>query len=625
MSKMDDEDFPMSKMDDEDFLVVVCPKSINDVRYSGEHYIDKKTNCIVPHGNGTIELTELVGFTGTFRHGRPVDTKGKIQWFNSKYEYNGEIKEFVTEQINVIVAYGHGTLKYNNGKQFIGTFSKGFRTKGVLTWKNGHSYVGSFVDNKFDGFGQLTFANGNRYRGTFRAGVAQGHGELQFLLPLPSLPGEGLVWYVKDVPSIIGNFSKNRFCKGSLKFSDGLTRSVEILSCKKKSIRDLTYEDVKQWSCCLELITKNADMIPCLTSNTSLETCKDSMTLTLVKNAPKEHPASGKNAPKEHPASGKNAPKEHPASGKNAPKEHPASGKLVKKPPAEPPKAAPIGGAVPPNDKRAESEHKQKTNKSVEESDMIRTMREERKREAEAVKLMAQIALPNPDSLHCDVCTKNIDENEKHIRIRCKRGCHVNIHRVCGRYLKSTMICPKQTCGAPIKTERSKPDRFLKEQKGKTAIMTTENHTHLSAEKTVHLSADSNSNSNNSTNFKKLSRKDRRRQMFTKPVVPTVGRPGSKLGTPTTLVHNNNKNNNDNDAKFLQLLPAKSLTKHSSLVVTDAPAVASTRPKNRRTILRLSLKTFNETFSEAPATDSQKIEDDHSPQIEGLPNSRAFI
>jgi hypothetical protein len=62
---------------------------------------------------------------------------------------------------------GFGTKLYPDSSRFEGNFEKGFKIKGIYTYKSGDKYEGTFKDNIRDGFGIYTYKNGEHFKGIF--------------------------------------------------------------------------------------------------------------------------------------------------------------------------------------------------------------------------------------------------------------------------------------------------------------------------------------------------------------------------------------------------------------------------------------------------------------------------
>lgn len=52
--------------------------------------------------------------------------------------------------------------------------------RGILSWRDGEKYDGTFKDDELDGTGVYYYANGDRYEGQFKNGVKHGRGIYHF-------------------------------------------------------------------------------------------------------------------------------------------------------------------------------------------------------------------------------------------------------------------------------------------------------------------------------------------------------------------------------------------------------------------------------------------------------------
>jgi hypothetical protein len=72
---------------------------------------------------------------------------------------------------------GHGTMKYESGNQYTGTFKNGFRDgEGVFIFKNGDKYIGEYKAGKRSGIGIYLFHNGLKYEGEYADDARNGFG-----------------------------------------------------------------------------------------------------------------------------------------------------------------------------------------------------------------------------------------------------------------------------------------------------------------------------------------------------------------------------------------------------------------------------------------------------------------
>ena len=72
--------------------------------------------------------------------------------------------------------HGIGIMTYKNGDFYEGTFKNGnMDGQGKMTYKNGDIYDGEFTNNKKNGEGMLTVHNGNTYIGNWDNDKKYGH------------------------------------------------------------------------------------------------------------------------------------------------------------------------------------------------------------------------------------------------------------------------------------------------------------------------------------------------------------------------------------------------------------------------------------------------------------------
>lgn len=96
------------------------------------------------------------------------DGSGKLTYLNGN-TFSGK---FIQGKIE-----GKGTFKYKDGTVYSGEFQDNLRQgKGTLTHKDGTKYVGQFVNDEMEGKGTLTLSNGTKYVGEFKAGKRHGRG-----------------------------------------------------------------------------------------------------------------------------------------------------------------------------------------------------------------------------------------------------------------------------------------------------------------------------------------------------------------------------------------------------------------------------------------------------------------
>lgn len=145
----------------------------------------------IPCGHGRLYYPdEGEIFEGQFVHGFWTGY-GRCIYTNLGEDYTGT---FLNN-----VRHGHGTTKYKDGRIFEGTYTKGIKTEGKMTYQDGSTYLGhwanggrhgrgtytfvngsvffgQFENDRIHGSGVLTWSNGSRYVGTWKDGLRHGHG-----------------------------------------------------------------------------------------------------------------------------------------------------------------------------------------------------------------------------------------------------------------------------------------------------------------------------------------------------------------------------------------------------------------------------------------------------------------
>lgn len=161
------------------------------VTYTG--YISKSQRR--PHGKGKMRWLESGNiYTGSFRHGC-LDGYGRIKYANGdqfeglfakdlrngrgvfRVKRDGRIVDCIYK--NDLPDDPNGTMTWNNGTIYIGSFIEGKRTgKAIQRFPNGVRYQGDFVAGKYHGFGLCEFEDGSVYKGEWVKGKAHGEGKL---------------------------------------------------------------------------------------------------------------------------------------------------------------------------------------------------------------------------------------------------------------------------------------------------------------------------------------------------------------------------------------------------------------------------------------------------------------
>lgn len=72
--------------------------------------------------------------------------------------------------------HGLGTLRWDDGDEYVGQFSEDEKTVGTFNWKGGDSYTGEWKHSLMHGYGVYTYRNGRKYEGHWEGGFKEGKG-----------------------------------------------------------------------------------------------------------------------------------------------------------------------------------------------------------------------------------------------------------------------------------------------------------------------------------------------------------------------------------------------------------------------------------------------------------------
>jgi hypothetical protein len=120
-----------------------------------------------------IELEDGGYYIGELTDDEIPNGKGKY-FFKNGESYEGSI---INDKFE-----GHGKYIYENGEFYIGEWKNDSRNgKGILYYKNGNiKYEGEFLNDKYEGKGKYTWENGEYYIGLFKNGLNNGKGILYY-------------------------------------------------------------------------------------------------------------------------------------------------------------------------------------------------------------------------------------------------------------------------------------------------------------------------------------------------------------------------------------------------------------------------------------------------------------
>ena len=120
-----------------------------------------------------IELEDGGYYVGELTNDEIPNGKGKY-FFKNGESYEGSI---INDKFE-----GHGKYLYENGEYYIGDWKDDLRNgKGTLYYKNGNiKYEGDFLNDKYEGKGKYIWENGEYYLGQFKNGLNNGKGILYY-------------------------------------------------------------------------------------------------------------------------------------------------------------------------------------------------------------------------------------------------------------------------------------------------------------------------------------------------------------------------------------------------------------------------------------------------------------
>jgi hypothetical protein len=117
------------------------------------------TSSGMPNGEGRLEYPDRGEiFIGRFVHGF-WSGYGTCLCTLTKEEYTGFFLDYVK--------HGHGVTKYVDGRRFEGTYNKGVKVEGKMTYQDGSTYVGKFEGGVRSGRGTYMFPSGSAFFGKF--------------------------------------------------------------------------------------------------------------------------------------------------------------------------------------------------------------------------------------------------------------------------------------------------------------------------------------------------------------------------------------------------------------------------------------------------------------------------
>lgn len=133
------------------------------------------TGCIststgLPDGFGRIEFHNKAGrwYEGNWIQG---------QWTGRGCLSSGS-GDFYEGGVKHDFKHGKGTMRFADGRVFEGEYVKGQMVKGKMTYQDGSTYTGGWVDGMWHGRGQCVFRGESVYEGEFKEGQFCGRGKM---------------------------------------------------------------------------------------------------------------------------------------------------------------------------------------------------------------------------------------------------------------------------------------------------------------------------------------------------------------------------------------------------------------------------------------------------------------
>lgn len=124
----------------------------------------------MPHGKGRLDYATGRWYEGDWKHGKRT---GHGQLING----NGDLYE---GELTNDHKHGKGTMRFMDGRVFVGKYINGNMIKGKMTYQDGVSYEGSWVDGMRHGRGKCVFKDASIYEGEFTEGEFHGHGKMSW-------------------------------------------------------------------------------------------------------------------------------------------------------------------------------------------------------------------------------------------------------------------------------------------------------------------------------------------------------------------------------------------------------------------------------------------------------------
>ena len=125
----------------------------------------------MPHGYGRLAYDRAGRwYEGDWKHGR---------WTGQGQLSNGD-GDFYEGGLKNDHKHGRGIMRFANGRTFEGEYVHGQMIDGKMTYQDGSTYTGMWVDGMRHGRGRCIFTDQSTYEGEFREGEFYGYGKMSW-------------------------------------------------------------------------------------------------------------------------------------------------------------------------------------------------------------------------------------------------------------------------------------------------------------------------------------------------------------------------------------------------------------------------------------------------------------
>ena len=147
--------------------------------FLGLNYKGAKRCCCIPHGRGRLRWENGDTLDGDWVKGCIHPEKSAVMAsVKSGWVYTGQFKK----KSGKPVKHGKGIMTYKNGNVYDGSWKNNTKNgNGVFTWSNGNQYIGDWKNNFRHGYGEMTWIKKKVYKGQWKMGLQNGNGTMKYL------------------------------------------------------------------------------------------------------------------------------------------------------------------------------------------------------------------------------------------------------------------------------------------------------------------------------------------------------------------------------------------------------------------------------------------------------------